>query len=325
MSDPISRRGFMKEGLLVSAAAAALSLEEQILLAQGGPAAQEPPKKKPAPPIDPLPQGQIGKLKLSRLILGGNLIGGWAHARDLIYVSDLLKHYFTDDKIIQTMALAEDHGINTINTHPNATAVIKRYWKEGGKIQWMAQGFPDETDHFDSLRKLVDAGAHSIYIQGNVGDQLVKAGKFDLIEKAINFIRDNGLPAGIAGHELAVPVECEKKGIPVDYYVKTLHTSDYFSSRRPNQTAEVISNREDNFWCTHPDQTVAFMARVAKPWIAYKVLAAGAISPSEGFDYAFNNGADLLLVGMFDFQISQDCRAARDVLRACKRKRPWRA
>jgi len=55
------------------------------------------------------------------------------------------------------------------------------------------------------------------------------------------------------------------------------------------------------------------------------VLAAGAISPSEGFDHAFNNGADLLLAGMFDFQISQDCRVARDVLRACKRTRPWRA
>ena len=28
-----------------------------------------------------VPQGQIGRLKLSRLILGGNLIGGWDHAR----------------------------------------------------------------------------------------------------------------------------------------------------------------------------------------------------------------------------------------------------
>ena len=39
-----------------------------------------------------LPYGQIGDLKLSRLFLGGNLIGGWAHARDLIYVSKLVRH-----------------------------------------------------------------------------------------------------------------------------------------------------------------------------------------------------------------------------------------
>lgn len=33
-----------------------------------------------------LPMGKIGDLEVSRLFMGGNLIGGWAHARDLIYV-----------------------------------------------------------------------------------------------------------------------------------------------------------------------------------------------------------------------------------------------
>jgi len=314
----------MKEGLTLSAAAAGvLSLEEQILLAQAGKDSQ--PRPRPTPPVEPLPQGKLGKMSISRLILGGNLIGGWAHARDLIYVSDLLKHYFTDEKILETFAIAEAHGVNVVNTHPNAKDIVHRYWKEGGKIQWMAQGFPDEKDHFDSLRKLIDAGAHSVYIQGNVGDQLVKAGKFDLINRAMDFIRDNGLPAGIAGHMLYVPQECEKQGVHADYYVKTLHAQDYFSAKRPDQDAEVIRNRQDNFWCHNPDEVIAFMGKVEKPWVAYKVLAAGAISPSEGFDYAFNNGADFVLVGMFDFQIHQDCRVARDVLRAVKRKRPWRS
>ena len=35
-----------------------------------------------------LPQAKIGNLALSRMILGGNLIGGWAHSRDLVYVSN---------------------------------------------------------------------------------------------------------------------------------------------------------------------------------------------------------------------------------------------
>jgi hypothetical protein len=30
------------------------------------------------------------------MVLGGNLIGGWAHARDLIYVDKLVKAYHTD-------------------------------------------------------------------------------------------------------------------------------------------------------------------------------------------------------------------------------------
>ena len=40
-----------------------------------------------------LPRGRIGKFEISRLIMGGNLIGGWAHARDLLYVSSLFKAY----------------------------------------------------------------------------------------------------------------------------------------------------------------------------------------------------------------------------------------
>jgi hypothetical protein len=38
-----------------------------------------------------VPKVRIGKVEVSQLILGGNLIGGWAHARDLVYVSPLVK------------------------------------------------------------------------------------------------------------------------------------------------------------------------------------------------------------------------------------------
>jgi NAD(P)H-dependent flavin oxidoreductase YrpB (nitropropane dioxygenase family) len=70
-----------------------------------------------------------------------------------------------------------------------------------------------------------------------------------------------------------------------------------------------------------PAETIAFMAKVRKPWIAYKVLAAGAIQPGDGFRYALENGADFALVGMFDFQIASDAAITRDLL-AEKRKRP---
>ena len=52
-------------------------------------------------------KGKIGNLELSRLIMGGNLIGGWAHARDLIYTSQLVKAYHTDERVMMTLQLAE--------------------------------------------------------------------------------------------------------------------------------------------------------------------------------------------------------------------------
>jgi len=70
------------------------------------------------------------------------------------------------------------------------------------------------------------------------------------------------------------------------------------------------------------------MATVKKPWIAFKILAAGAIHPRAAFPYAFNHGADFILVGMFDWQIEENARLARRVIAAAsgpasKRTRPW--
>ena len=68
------------------------------------------------------------------------------------------------------------------------------------------------------------------------------------------------------------------------------------------------------------------MATVKKPWIAFKVLAAGAIHPRDGFRFAFENGADFINVGMFDFQIREDAILAQQILadiNAKGRQRSW--
>ena len=66
------------------------------------------------------------------------------------------------------------------------------------------------------------------------------------------------------------------------------------------------------------------MNSVKKPWIAYKVLGAGAIHPKEGFRYAYENGADFICAGMFDFQITEDVVIARQILsETSNRERAW--
>ena len=80
----------------------------------------------------------------------------------------------------------------------------------------------------------------------------------------------------------------------------------------------------DNYWCMDPKETIAFMSELERPWIAYKVLAAGAINPRAGFKHAFENGADFAAVGMFDFQIAEDVAVANAVLKTTQnRDRSW--
>jgi uncharacterized membrane protein YphA (DoxX/SURF4 family) len=264
-----------------------------------------------------LPYGRIGNVALSRMILGGNLIGGWAHARDLIYVSQLVKSYHDRDKVFETFALAERCGINTILTSPLLSDIIHDYWREGGSIQFISD-CGGGKDLLQNIARSIDRGACACYIHGAVGDSLVEAGKFDVIDKALAFIRTNRLPAGIGGHKLQTVRGCCEKGLRPDFWMKTLHHRSYWSaSPQPEQ---------DNTWCEDPSETIALMNQLEQPWIAYKVLAAGAIHPKVGFRYAFEAGADFICVGIYDFQIVDDVNIASATLNTTLRRgRPWRA
>ena len=285
-----------------------------------------------------LPVGKIGKVTISRLICGGNLIIGSAHDRDLIYMAALMRAYFTDAKIMETWRLCEECGINTMIGPVNSPyaygedptlRVLTRYREEfGGKIQWIAQTYPKSDDLTGSIQKAVDNGAVGTFIHGGIADNWVRLNRLDLLAKAIEFAKKNGLIAGTACHNLEVPVALEKAGLDLDFYMKTFHNDNYWSAPPKAERPATGLPRGDNMWCTDPQKTAEFMATVKKPWIAFKVLAAGAIHPRDGFRFAFENGADFLNVGMFDFQIREDALLARDILaRIAKtgRPRPWMA
>jgi uncharacterized membrane protein YphA (DoxX/SURF4 family) len=264
-----------------------------------------------------VPSGRIGNLEVSRLICGGNLVAGFAHSRDLIYVSELLKKYFTQEKIWETLRLCEACGINTaiLRTAEDTIHSLSRYWRQGGKIQWIAQTYPKPEDVITNPQMAIDNGAKAIFIQGNIADGWIAQGRIDLFEKWFNYFHNKGIPLGVGGHEIEVARTMEEKGYPVDFYMKTLHDSNYWSWQADEPKINVIKNNIDNYWSRNPEETAKFMETVKKKWIAYKILAAGAINPEVGMKYAFEKGADFACVGMFDYQVVEDCNILTKTLK----------
>lgn len=268
-----------------------------------------------------LPKGKILDMEISRLLLGGNLLTHYTHSRDLKYVYNLAKHYNTDEKILETMEVAEANGVNTLTIHnpPQAMELLRRYRRERrGNMQWIicptAVIEPGMAQYAQQVQQLIDDGTEAIYLWGVRADALVAQGKMDLVAEAVELVKAQGIPSGVGAHDLNVVMACERHGIDADFYIKTLHHHDYPSAKLDY----------DSMFCDRPDETIQFMKTVKKPWIGFKVMAAGAIPPQNAFQYAFQNGVDFALAGMFDYEIAPDVKIASDVLKNLgTRERPW--
>ncbi|MCJ7774149.1 MAG: hypothetical protein MUP22_13575, partial [Desulfobacterales bacterium] len=279
-----------------------------------------------------MPSGRIKDTVLSRVMIGGNLISGFAHARDLIYVSTWLKKYFSDEKVIETLWLCEACGINTavFRCDENTIRILEKYWSRGGKVQWLAQTYPKGSD-ITNVKTAIDHGAVGAFVMGNTADKIVFENRIEDLITPIEYIKSQGLIAGTAAHSIRVPMACAENGIKTDFFMKTFHHNQYWSATQldPNnpelpEQGPDHNQSHDNIWCMSDKITADFFMNNTTPWIAYKVLAAGAIKPEDGIRHAFASGADFACVGMFDFQVIENTNITYDILNSdLKRERKW--
>ena len=328
----------MSSAMLGAAGAGALlSLEEKSLQA----ALDQKQKDQPAEPHrlsyqgETPPCGKLGKVSVSRLLMGGNLIGGYAHSRDLLYVSPLPREYNTDSRIFETFELAEQPGVNMIQVAPGSVDIVARYRKErGGKLHMMVCVYVDQLEPEKvkaQVRELVDKRVETLYTHGERTDRQVMAGPIDVVGRTLDMMKAAGVPADIGSHSPETPIASEKQGLNPDYYVKTSHPDNYWSATPAdkrekwcwyNGSSTDHDRYHDNIFDLHPDCTIAFMNTVARPWVAFKVMTAGAIPAQVGINHAFQHGADFVNAGVFDFQLAADVEI---VVKALKRHEAPRA
>jgi len=288
-----------------------------------------------------LPTGKLGNLQVTRLFLGCNQVSGYAHSRDLDYVNHLMREYQTDERVLVTWELCEEQGINTLLSDPfeKPVRLMKQYRRERrGKIQWISEIHPKKyqydirlPDLKENLKEVLDNEPNALYIQGAICDALVHRGLVDELGEALELMKQSRLPSGLGAHSVETPRACMKAGVQPDFMMKTFHPDDYWSATPRAQRIEFNVDTQgpdnhDNIWDIKPEATRELMASFPKPWVAFKVMAAGAIPPERAFRFAFQGGADFICAGMFDFQVGADVAIAKKVLAGTlDRQRPWLA
>jgi len=256
----------------------------------------------------------IKGLEISRMIMGSNLVNGWSHSRDLLYVAESMRAYHTREKTFAMLKLGEACGINAYSAGGENMNLMTDYWENaGGTMRFIVQ-----ASTLDEALHCLDRGASTAYLHGGVCDHLVHERNFDVITAFVEGMRRRGAVVGIGAHRLEAIKGCVENGIEPDYWASAIHHGNYWS-RMPDKP------EYNNVWCRHPEETIEFMDALPQPWIGFKVLAAGAIQPHDGFRWAFEAGVDFQSVGMYDFHVVDNVNTFMDILDSdINRKRPWR-
>jgi len=185
----------------------------------------------------------------------------------------------------------------------------------------------------EAIRRNIDGGAIAHYTDPCETDELVRTNGIDPLAKMIEAAAKFDLPIGVGTWAMPVVSACEQGKLPLDFYAKSFHSDDYPTTRPtpPEVRDDYIRQTPgyfDNIWCAHPEQEIEAFRSITKPWLATKVLAAGAISARGGLTYALEEaGADFAAVAMFDFLVADNAANAKRIIPRAdkKRTRPWRA
>lgn len=301
----LGRRDLLRNSLGATAAlVGGVSYERKALMARMMAPAQGARVKEPAKGLQ---RGNFGKYQVSRLIIGGDPVSGIAHAGELVYQEDFMTQYFTTPKILETLTLAEQNGINTLLMRAD-DRIISHYnmfkRERGGTLQWIATTAPEQGSPVENAKRARDNGAIAVYLHGGVADGLVKAGKVDEIGEIVEGFKKSGIMAGVGAHLLDTARASVQAKINPDFYMMTINRVNYY--------------------CSEAAEVGIFMRSIKKPWIAFKVLGAGRVKPQEGFRLAFEHGGDFLAVGMFDWQIRDDVAHVQEMLaNGISRERDW--
>lgn len=222
-----------------------------------------------------LPSIHLGSLAVSRLVVGTNPISGFSHAS--AERSALMLDYFTVENSKRLLRACEARGIDAVVARADnfMMRLLREYWNEGGRIQWIAQTAPEHRDARRNIAAAVAGGAAAVYVHGGEVDRLFDEGQPDEVRRRLEWIREQGRPAGMAAHRPEELLHAQDHGFPVDFFLVCLYRLRGYRGRPQDEPQEVFDDRDRA-------GALAALRKLERPCLVYKVLAAGRKSIDDG-------------------------------------------
>ena len=236
-------------------------------------------------------KAKIGGVEISRLALGGDLIAGHSHARDLIWTDEFMRRYNSGVTLPRTVRYCLHCGIDATFAEQQFLAPMMEAAKAaGGDLKF----FANCTDANDAALA-AKGGAKGVYLRPETTDALAKKGDVDGLKAAFAALAEAKLPIGIGAEDVATVRFCVENGIVPDYWVLAYHSLDY--------PAATMKTRCNNIWCVDPVTAAAYMKMRPEPWVAIRGLAGGAIKPEDAYRFAVDGGATAVAIDLLDYRI----------------------
>ena len=235
-------------------------------------------------------KAKIGGVEISRLALGGDLIAGHAHARDLIWTDEFMRRYNSGATLPRTVRYCLHCGIDAAFVEPQFLAPMLAAAKAVGDLKVFAN-----CANADDAAMAVQGGAKGVYLRPETADALAKKGDVGGLKELFATLKATRLPVGVGAEDVATVKFCVENGVVPDYWVLAYHSLDYPAAR--------MKTRCNNIWCVDPVAAAAYMKTRQEPWIAIRGLAGGAINPEDAYRFAVDGGAAAVAIDLLDYRI----------------------
>lgn len=250
---------------------------------------------------------ELAGAKVPRLALGGDLIAGHSHARDLIWTDEFMRRYHSGGTLERTARYAVFCGLNAAFVEPEAIAPMNAAATAvGGKMAFFANCAKAEDA---ALAK--SSGACGAYTRPEMTDALAAKGDVAGLKALVDAVRATGLSVGIGAERVETVAFAVANGVVPDFWVVAFHSLDY-----PAATMPAGSNSR---WCDDPEKTAAVMKARPEPWVAIRGLAGGAIDPAKAYRFARAHGAAVVAIDLLDYRIVETVNDVRGVKKDAKK------